>query len=345
MNDTDAQLDIKAEYEECKKTARVYLKAVGVLEPSNISMPEFRESQAIKIENLLLYGEENAVDLPDDPDAREAAILAYRFLRGNQDPAILDTLLANESSPGYRLVLKILKNVQLEKGADMPDKLREWQPDSASGQSGRWRFERTRNYLIGMVVEALDMGTNTLSRWEKSDREAERLQREKDQLQADLKAISGLSIELLKEIWKRDGELPENLAEELLPSAYDKLSHELNRIPIEHFIERLNQMRARSWSKNEGAGLTAHDLVELTNQPSLKPAGIDAIEIDPEIEVRKHFPNLYATHSEATADKGDAYSICDAVASILFRPDKSKPEKQPPYRNVLRAWKHYRQIQ
>ena len=94
----------------------------------------------------------------------------------------------------------------------------------------------------------------------------ERLQRERDQLQSDFKAIG------------EDAEIP-----------FEKLSNT-------HVIECPNKMRARPWrQKNGGRGLTKHDLVELTNQPSLKQAGVDAIEIDPEIKVRKHFPNLYVS--------------------------------------------------
>ena len=341
MSGNDIKLRIKAEYDECKITARAYLKALRVLELSNVSITEFRQSQATKVEDLLLHGGVLVVDLPDDPKAREAGILAHRFLSGNQDLEILNSLIAKEDEPAYGMVLAILKSNLDAKSAYMAERLRIWNPGRESGKQGRWRLNPTRNYLIGMVVEALDMGTNVLFRWEKSEREQERLQRERDQLQGDLKAIGGLSIGSHNEILKSGSELPENLAEELLPSAHDELSHQLNRFPIEHRIERLNQMEARPWKrKNGGAGLTARDLVELTNPPSLKPAGVDAITIDHGSKVRQHFPNLYATNNDATEDQGNPYSICNAVSEVLI-----ETSQKGGYRTVLEAWMGYRNLE
>ena len=176
MSGTDAQSDIESEYEKAKNTARAYLKAVGVLEPDEISMPEFRESQTRKMEDMLLEGGKVPVGLPDDPDGREAGMLAHRFLHGDCNPEILDTLFANEGNPAYRLALEVLKHCMRAMGADIPERLRVWKPDSKSVKERRWRREPIQHHLIGMVVEALVIGNNILFRWEKSKRKQERLQ-------------------------------------------------------------------------------------------------------------------------------------------------------------------------
>ena len=341
MSDTDAQSEVKAEYEECKKTARAYLLAVGVLEPEEVSMSQFREREIRRIENVLLNDGTLEKILPEDPDAREACMLACKFQEGDHDPEILDTLLLNASKPACGMVVEVLKRSMLAKGADLPDQLRMWEPESNNVKKRRLRKNPTRNHLIGMVVEALVVGSNFLFRWEESEREQERLQRERDQLQVDLKAIHGYSVEPLeplKENSKADGEFPQNLPEETLPSACEELSHELNRLPNEHVIEHLNQMRNRPWRhKNGGTGLTARDLVELTKQPVLQEAGI--VGIMPQFQGRTRFPNLYATRNDATMEAGLTYSICDAVAEVL------KEAGQPgDYRSVRRAWIAYRNL-
>ncbi len=99
--------------------------------------------------------------------------------------------------------------------------------------------------------------------------------------------------------------------------------------------------------KNGDKGLTEDDLVELTKEQPLKPAGIDAIV--PTIKVRKHFPNLYATRNDATKDKGFAYSICDAVAEVLTKEVVTNEvmtikERSTSYRTVQRAWMAYRNL-
>ena len=109
------------------------------------------------------------------------------------------------------------------------------------------------------------------------------------------------------------------------------------QLPPERVVEKLNEMRARPWRhRNGGKGLTVDDLVALTGKRSVEPAGIDAIV--PDVKVRKHFPNLYATRNEATGDDGQGRSICDAVAEVLSGTGK----RGFSYRHVLRAWKAYR---
>ena len=319
MSGTDTQSDFTSEYEEAKNTARAYLLALGVLQPikkksmplrptKTISMPEFRERQTKKIEDMFLKGGKVVVDLPDDPDVREAGMLAYRFLHDGHNPKILDTLLANEGTPAYRMVLEVLQRCMPATGSGMPEQLRVWEAESNS-KAKRWRRQPTRNHLIGMVVEALVIGNDTLNRWAKSERKQERLQREREQFQGDyMEAIREAVAKPLEEFSNKD------------------------------VIESLHKMRARPWrKKNGGKGLTEYDLVELTNQQPLKPAGIEAIV--PKIKVRKHFPNLYAMRNDATKDKGFDYSICDAVAEVL-----TEERQRGGYRTVQRAWMAYRNL-
>ena len=107
---------------------------------------------------------------------------------------------------------------------------------------------------------------------------------------------------------------------------------------IERILETLNWMNARPWrSCNKGEGLTERDLVKLTNLPLSEGMGVHAISCDNrDKKVRKHFPNLYPTRNEATECK----SICDAVAAVL--PEAKK--RGYSYRNILRAWKAYRDM-
>ena len=231
-----------------------------------------------------------------------------RLLRGDDDPEILDTLLSNASNPTYEIVLEALKRSMLAMGADIPDRLRMWEPERNT-EVKRWRRNPTRNHRIGMVVEAMVMGTATLERWQNGDKKQVQLQRELDQLKIDIAAVG------------QDTGKPQK----------DR--------PDDYLIKRLNGMRARPWrTRNGGKGLTDRDLVGLMIlQRVLEPAGIDGIR--PQFIVRKHFPNLYATRNDATMPEGFAYSICDAVAEVL-----KKPNKPLPYKTVFRAWMTYRNL-
>ena len=55
-------------------------------------------------------------------------MLAIRLLHGDDDPEILDNLLSNASNPTYEIVLEALKRRMLAMGADIPDRLRMWEP-------------------------------------------------------------------------------------------------------------------------------------------------------------------------------------------------------------------------
>lgn len=297
MSDTNALLDIKSEYEAAKETASAYLQAVGVLNPDEISTHEWREREVRIMRDAIRKVWNTVVDLPNDPVAREAVMWARRFLHDDHNPDILEKLLANEH-PAYREALVILKCTILEIGADMPERLQVWEPDSTR-VTERWRREPIRNQRIGMVVEALVMGNDVLVRWEESERKPALLQ-------GDLQAVR-----------------------EAAGKPIEELSNE-------YVIESLNRMQARPWrTLHGGKGLTGRDLVELTNRPLRASARVDGIV--QKTEVRKHFPNLYATLADVTRDEGRAYSICDAVAEVL-----RKAKQRAAYRTVLRAWKAYR---
>ena len=297
MSVAGAGFDIKSEYEAAKKTATAYLQAVGVLNWDEISTPEWHEHVVRIMRDAIRNGPNAAVELPIHPFALDAVMLARRFLHDDPNPDILETLFANEH-PAYREVLEVLKCTILETGADMPERLRVWEPDG-KGVTARWRREPTRNQLIGMVVEAMVRGNNVLVRWEESERNPVLLQ-------GDLQAVR------------------------------EAAGKPLEELSNEHVIERLNRMQARPWrTLHGGKGLTGRDLVELTNRPLRASARVDGIV--QKTEVRKHFPNLYATHNAGTEDKGYAYSICDAVADVL-----RKAKQRASYRTVLRAWKAYR---
>ncbi len=248
MSGTDAQSAIEKEYEEAEMTACGYLLAASVLELDEVSMPQFRERQIRRIENLLLKDGIVEKVLPDDPDASEACMLAIRLLRGDDDPEILDTLLSNASNPTYEIVLEALKRSMLAMGADIPDRLRMWEPESNNVKKRRLRKNPARNHRIGMVVEALVMGNNILTRKKKSERKLERQQREPDLLRADMAAIS------------------------------EEAGKPFKELPNEYFIEHLNKMGARPWRTwNGGKGLTEREMVELSKQPVLMAEGINAV--------------------------------------------------------------------
>lgn len=305
MSGEDELATIEGEFEEAKETARAYLRAVGVLAPDELSMRQYRSHQVRTTRNAIINGEAADGESPNDPFAQDAVILGIRYLHHSRDPEILDVLRQRAlHHPAYGEALTIIALRLKELDACVPDWLREWKPENENQKNRRWRREHARQHLIGMVVEAMATGSDVLVRYGESERVRVRLQR-------DLKAVA-------------------DAAEKQLPTAGKQL-------PIERVVEMLNEMKARPWrNRNGGKGLTEADLVALTGKRSVEPAGVDAIV--PDIEVRKHFPNLYATRNEATGDDGQGRSICDAVAEVLSGAGK----RGFSYRHVLRAWKAYR---
>ena len=307
MNGSNARPEIKGEYEEAKKTARVYLRAVGVLGPNRISPKGYREREERAIRDTILRGGKEVVELPIDPLAVDAAILGYRCLHHGYDPGILEVFRKRaRCHPGYGAALGIIALRMQEMGADMPDWLRVWEPGSESDKKKRWSGARARRYRIGMVVGVMETGSNILVRHGENERERE-------QLQWDLQA------------------------------AHAAAGESLGGLSIEDALESVNKMRARRRHPDQRKRLTERNLVELTKHQAPATAGVEAIV--PETEVRKHFPNLKPTSGEPAKNRDRAYSICDAVAEVLQEelPRRSRAERERPWdRTVSRAWEEYR---
>ena len=278
MSGTAGRSCIEREYNEAKETARAYLRALGVLDPGGISTREHRERDERLTRDGIRMGTGEALELPSDPSASRATVLARRYLSYDRDDRIVDELLENADSPANRVALEALKRELTLTGAEMPDRLRAWEPECGNPKR-RWRREPTRNHRIGLVVEALVTGKNVLV-W---SREPER---KHEQLQGDLKAV------------------------------YEAAGRPIEEVSSEEVIESLNKMKARPWRHlNGGEGMRENDLVELTSRWSDESAGVDGILT--EVKVRMHFPNLYPTANDATKDTGSSLSICDAVADVL----------------------------
>ena len=167
----EGELDaIKREFEDAKKTARVYLRAVEVLDPDKISATKNREREIGRMADAILGNQKVARHMPNDPDTRRAATLACRYLHYGHDPEVLKDLLEwsrykpskqHEPHPAYRLALGLAMCGLLIAGADIPKPLRSW-ARVRPAKKARWRPKGTRNYRIGMVVEAMASGTNIL---------------------------------------------------------------------------------------------------------------------------------------------------------------------------------------
>ena len=336
MSQTDTRSEIKSEYDDAKETARVYLQVVRVLESDENSKRDkdsdlnHRDHEIRAIRRVVVQGRMGEGDFPNDPFAFDAALLGHRYLHNGFDRGSLETLLARERShPAYREALTIIVGEMRRGNVDLPGPLRRLKQENKRTKE-RWRLERTRNYRIGLVVEAMSVGNNVLVLCGENERKLR-------QLQIDLKAV----------------------CEQLGDKSYQKLfnGHAFERLQdtgrsreiqnafvlrslndIERILETLNWMNARPWrSCNKGKGLTERDLVKFTNLPLSEGMGVHAISCDNrDKKVRKHFPNLYPTRNEATECK----SICDAVAAVL--PEAKK--RGYTYRNILRAWKAYRDM-
>ena len=163
-------------------------------------------------------------------------------------------------------------------GAEVPDRLRAWEAESRNPKR-RWRREPTRNHRIGMVVEALVMGKNTLVQRRETERKRE-------QLQGDLQAV------------------------------YEAAGKPIEEVSSEEVIESLNKMKARRWRRlNGGEGLRGNDLggVDQSTIGRVGRGGRNTRRSQGE----KALPNLYPTANDATKDAGSSLSICDAVADVL----------------------------
>ena len=236
MSRADARSEIESEYEEAKETARVYLQAVGVLGP-RIPTEEYRECETQAIRHAMLESWTAEGDLPDDPIARYAAVLGIRYLHEGYDSEIIETLLERDRShPAYRETLKFLVCEMRTRNLDIPDQLLRWERERER-VTGRWTPNTTRDYRIGLVVDAMVAGNDIFFRYRDPVR---------GQLERDLKQV------------------------------YAKAGNPPNGLPKEDVVTALNDMRHRWWRKwNDGKGLTEDDLSELLKRPSTgEPHGI-----------------------------------------------------------------------
>ena len=196
----------------------------------------------------------------------DAALLGDRYLHQGYDSGNLKTLLAKERShPAYREALTIIVGEMRRRNVDLPGPLRR-RKQVHKRTKERWRSEKTRNYRIGFVVEAMAVGSNILIVCGENERTLR-------QLQVDLKAARDqLGGKSFKELCT--GHDSERL------QGTDRW-HEIRNAYVvespndtEQVLKILNNMKARPWRHwNEGKGLTARDLVELTKLPLSEGAG------------------------------------------------------------------------
>ena len=122
MSDAGARSDIEREFEEAKKTARVYLRAVGVIGPGRVSTPEYREREQRNMRDTILRGWTPDAIVPNDPSARDASILGRQYLHCGRDDEILDALLERGCShPAFRMALDWVVCGLLATGGDVPE--------------------------------------------------------------------------------------------------------------------------------------------------------------------------------------------------------------------------------
>ena len=310
MSVKKAQPEVESEFNEAVETARVYLTAVEVLDPNgslSIWCPKC-EVRIMRSAILTNYGE--AVDLPRDPFARHAAKLGYEYLRHGRDLQKIEVLLERDSChPAYREALKIVVSEVHSTGVDMPERLRRWKEEREEVK-GRWRPEATRDYLIGLVIDAMEIG-----HW------VEPMTRGSDPFTSFIRQ-QDKDRERLKRDWHQ---------------IYGKGGTSSNRLcakDVEDIVKALNEAYPYRWGKrNHGRGLTDREFIDLLKQPH---AG-ERHAIIPETEVRTSFPNLPVTRVRDTKFE---FSLCDAVFKAL--PANTKITT---YDTVVSAWKGYNKKQ
>ena len=258
MSGDDARSGIEREYEEAVETARTYLRTVGVLKKKKETL---LEREAVLMRDAILRGAGEAVDLPMDPCARHAAALGRQYLHQGGDARILEVLLEKDCiHPAYREALQIVVHGVVAASVDVPEGLQRWEKERGR-VSGRRTSEATRNYLIGLVVEAMATGYSDFSiffRHRDTDR---------GQLERDL-------------MW-----------------VYANAEFPPGGLLMEDIVAALNSMKGRQWRKrNNGNGLTETDLSEFVKQSS---AG-EIHGINPTTKVHTCFPKLCVTRNHGT---------------------------------------------
>ena len=233
MSDAGARSDIEGEFADAVKTADAYLRAVGVLDPIAISDPEYREREIRVMRDNILKGWGLDLFLPSDPIACRATGLARQYLHCGRDAETLETLLERDCShPAYREALNFVMYGLLATGADVPERLQNWDTEREK-VTGKWTREMARNYLIGSVVEAMETGRGYFVRWDP----------DVVQLKSDLKRAC-----------TKAGNPPNGLPTKDIVTA----------------LNGMRGRRWSKW--NEGKGLTESDLSELFERFSLREA-------------------------------------------------------------------------
>ena len=313
MSQTDARSDIESEYEEAKKTACAYLRAVGVLgpakgsklkdhnRPKKIQMSIYRRRQTRILQNAILKDGREAVNLPDDPFARDAAALGHRYLRHGHDSVILETLLEKDGGhPAYREALKIVVREMRTIGGDLPERMRSWEQELQAVE-GRWRSQSTRDYLIGLVIEAMATGYDIFPGFI----------RHRDSVRGELERD-------LKRVYAEAGNPPDGLF-------------------TKDVVAALNTMKGNRWRRrNDGKGLTESDLSELLEQPSTGEVHLikQRKKVGSKNKVRTCFPSLLVTRTRITKQE---LSICYAVRHALVEGKQTLD-----YQTVVSIWKRYK---
>ncbi len=230
MSGNDAQSDIEIEFDGAVKTASAYLRALGVFELWGISQEEHRKHETKAIWKAIRKDWNQAIELPAHPLARHAATLGSEYLHGGHNPKILKTLLEKDCThPAYREALNIVASELRKSQKDIPKKLQRWEKERGKVK-GRWTVKRTRDYLIGLVVEAMATGQNCFFRYG----DLVRLQLEQD----------------LRRVYAEKGNPPGGL-----------LTNDI--------VKALNGMSRSPWKKrNDGKGLTESKLSKLLKQGS-----------------------------------------------------------------------------
>ena len=165
MSDTDAQSDIECEFACAVKTSSAYMRALGVFELGRISTEEHRKRETEDLRKAIRQDRNQGVELPIHPLARDAAALGNNYLHGGYDPKILETLLERDCThPAYREALNIVVSELSKTQKGIPKRLKKWRIER--GQvTGRWTAKSTRDYLIGLVVEAMAIGQDVFHRY------------------------------------------------------------------------------------------------------------------------------------------------------------------------------------
>ena len=229
MSRTDTRPEIEREFEDAIETASAYLRALGVQDPAGIRTPGQRRRDFEIMEEAIPRNRSEVVELPKDPFARDAVRLARLYLHYGGDSGVLDDLLQEDRRhPAYRQALTILVCALRDSDAAVPERLRRWERDPGDVE-GRWTPERSRDFLVGLTIDAMDTGRGVFVR----HRDPVRAQLERD----------------LNRIYAKMGNPPS--------------------IPTKDLVAALKAMNHRKWRNwNDGQGLMEGDLREVLKQPS-----------------------------------------------------------------------------